>query len=324
MSYDRRVTAPAALFDEKWIVERELGSGGMGRVFRARHAKLDGVVAIKTIHAHLAADSTIVRRFEREARAASALRSRHVVAILEIARLPSGLPYIVMEHLDGKDLDTIRVERGALPIREVVAWTLEACEGIGDAHRAGIVHRDLKPQNLLLANQAEGPPIVKVLDFGLAKALPGGALRVSSDTATAAGGVIGTPFFMSPEQVRSLPTIDGRTDVWSLGATLYELIAGRPPFTAPNLHLLRARILREDPPPLRTFRPEASTELADIVARCMRRDPAARFATMEELASALRSAPLPASESATDTIDEGLTEDTARGPFGDTRRWPPG
>jgi serine/threonine protein kinase len=286
------VSGTIALLDEKWIVEREIASGGMGRIFRARSAKDGRVVALKTIHEALTSDSMIVRRFEREARAIAALRSKHVVAILEVDRLPSGAPYLVMEYLEGKDLETIRQERSVLAIADVVRWSLEACEGIAEAHRAGIIHRDLKPQNLFLANQPDGPPIVKVLDFGLAKALPGGKLPASSDTATATGSVMGTPFFMSPEQIRALPSIDHRTDIWSFGATLFELLTGRTPFNAPNLHLLRARILREDPTPLRKLRPEASLELAEIVDRCLRRAPEERFSSVDEVADALRRAPL--------------------------------
>jgi serine/threonine-protein kinase len=268
-------------FDGKYVIERELASGGMGRVFLAKHTALQRDVAIKLIHADLLDDPAVVPRFEREARTVARMRSRHVVQILDVDWLPTGEPYIVMEYLDGADLGRLVDREGPLPVGDAVRYVLAACEAISEAHAAGIVHRDLKPQNLFLTRGPE--PIIKVLDFGLAKTV---SRETENSIATLAGALVGSPRFMSPEQMLGGP-VDARTDVWAAGATLYYLLVGEGPFDAKELVRLRARILTAQPDSMRGRRPEIPEAFDQIVRRCLQRDPEARFATIDELARAL-------------------------------------
>jgi serine/threonine-protein kinase len=275
----------------KYVLEEELGSGGMGRVFRGRHAGLDRKVAIKLLHPELTSDPTVIKRFEREARAAAALKSPHAVQILDIDYLPSGAPFIVMEYLEGSDLaHLLEKQETMMPLGDAVRYVLEACEAIAEAHSRGIIHRDLKPQNLFLTKVEGGASIVKILDFGLAKRLAQGAGDApgSSDSMTAAGGLVGTPHFMSPEQLRARADIDHRTDIWSIGATLYLLVTGRPPFLATNFHVLAARMLKEDAQPMSKLRADVPAVLDEIVLRCLRKDPGERFQSIDQFAAALR------------------------------------
>jgi serine/threonine protein kinase len=275
----------------KYVLEEELGSGGMGRVFRGRHVGLDRPVAIKLLHVELLSDPVVIKRFEREARAAAALKSRHVVQILDIDYLPSGAPFIVMEYLEGCDLSQL-LERQptAMALADAVRYVLEACDAIAEAHARGIVHRDLKPQNLFLTNVEGADPIVKILDFGLAKRLSiaGRADDSSNDSVTGVGGLIGTPHFMSPEQIRARADIDHRTDIWSIGATLYQLVTGRPPYLATNFHMLAARMLKEEASPMQRLRADVPPILDEIVLRCLCKAPDDRFQSIDQFATSLR------------------------------------
>ncbi len=299
----------------KYRLEEELGSGGMGRVYRARHFALERTVAIKLLHPHLLKDAGIVRRFEREARAAASLRSPHAVKVLDIDWLPSGAPFIVMEYLDGCDLAVLVDREGPLSPPLAVRYMLEACEALAEAHRNGIIHRDVKPQNLFLANEGSAS-VVKVLDFGLAKILKSGSL-LGTDSLTRNGHVLGSPYYMSPEQIRS-SEIDLRTDVWSVGATLYLLLCGHAPFVGPNLAILRARILGDEPKPMALYRAGVSADLEGIVRRCLRADRDERWPTIDELAAALRETALEGATPIASTTDEVAAPLSSSTVFADT------
>ncbi|MBL8609590.1 MAG: protein kinase, partial [Myxococcales bacterium] len=243
----------------KYRVERVLGAGGMGVVLAARHVELGSEVALKVMNLE-GATSEDRARFAREARAAATLKSDHAARVHDVDTLPSGAPYMVMELLEGEDL-AARVDRsGPLEPADVVAWMLQACDALAEAHERGVVHRDLKPQNLFLAERRGGaPPAVKVLDFGLAKVDDRG--QREGDSLTRTSVFMGTPYYMAPEQVRSAKNVDARTDVWALGACMYTLLTGEPPFPGPNVGAICKGILEGAPRPLLDRRPDVSPGL---------------------------------------------------------------
>jgi len=269
----------------KYRVDQVLGLGGMGIVVAATHVQLEQRVALKFLLPTALAHADVVQRFAREARAAVKIHSEHVARVLDVGSLESGAPYMVMEYLEGDDLDRVLKQRGALPISEAVDYLLQACEAIAEAHSHGIVHRDLKPSNLFLANRPSGPPTVKVLDFGISKA----PLSTSEANLTATTGVVGTPLYMSPEQMASSRSVDVRSDIWSLGIVLYELISNQRPFMAESLPELIAAMLQNKPTPLRSHRGEVPPLLEASVMRCLEKDPAQRFSSVAELAWAIAS-----------------------------------
>jgi tRNA A-37 threonylcarbamoyl transferase component Bud32 len=270
----------------KFVVERVLGIGGMGVVVAAHHTHLDQTVAIKFLRRDAAKDEGSVNRFLREARAVSALQSEHVVRVMDAGRLDDGLPYLVMEYLNGLDLDQVLGQRGQLPLEEAVEYLLQSMEAVADAHAAGIVHRDLKPSNLFLTTRSDGSPFVKVLDFGISKALDTTGNKQVSLTATSM--TLGSPLYMSPEQVRSSKSVDARTDVWALGVIAYELLAGVQPFEAETVTGLCAKIVADEPEPLRTIRPDVPAAFEAVVLRCLEKNAGARYQSVVELAVALR------------------------------------
>jgi serine/threonine-protein kinase len=284
---------PATPFSEgevlagKYRVERVLGSGGMGYVVAARHLQLGTGVAIKFLRPEACTDAMTVARFLREARAAARLQSEHVARVIDVATLDSGAPYIVMELLRGEDLAQALARGGPLPVERAAQTMLEACEAVAEAHSLGIIHRDLKPANLFLATRADGSPYVKVLDFGISKTLPTSEGVVSAGAATATGALFGTPYYMSPEQIRSVRAVDARTDVWSLGATLYELLTGRKPFEAASVPAVFVVISSEPPAPPRAHRPDLPVALEAVVLACLEKDPARRVPSVAELARRL-------------------------------------
>jgi serine/threonine protein kinase len=269
----------------KFVVEGVLGSGGMGVVLAARHVQLGQKVAIKILRPDAAASREAIGRFLREARAAVTLQSAHVVRVMDVGTLPGGLPYIVMEHLTGTDLGGLLLERGNLGVEEAVDYVLQAMEAVAEAHALGLVHRDLKPANLFLTTRPDGSGLVKVLDFGISKATEG-ATRDQSLTATSA--VMGSPMYMSPEQLRSSKNVDTRTDIWALGVILYELVAGRCPFEDETVTGLCARIAADPPTPLRQLRADVPPAFEAVVTRCLEKDMRNRPQTVAELAAALR------------------------------------
>lgn len=270
-----------APFAGKYTVERILGQGGMGVVFEARHIRLGQRVAIKVLGSALREYPELVERFEREARAAGSLTSAHAVRVFDIDATDDGTPFIVMELLAGRDLSTIVERDGPQPVARSVRWLIEACDAIAEAHRLGIIHRDLKPSNLFLTD-VDGRQLVKVLDFGIAK-------RVSTQETqiTQAVAPLGTPQYMSPEQVRCAKDVDSRTDVWSLGITLYEMICGQTPFAHESASACIASIAADPVPDPRTFRPDLSDSFTAVLMKALAKNANERFQTVAELVGAL-------------------------------------
>ncbi|MDB4942355.1 MAG: Serine/threonine protein kinase PrkC, regulator of stationary phase, partial [Labilithrix sp.] len=275
---------PGEVLAEKYRVERVLGRGGMGFVVAARNMALGKRVAIKMMLPAAMNVPLALERFEREARAAVQLKSEHVAEVLDIGRLPTGEPYIVMELLDGSDFEAVLEKQHTLPVEEAVDYLLQVCEAVAEAHALGIVHRDLKPKNLFLSHRLDGSPVVKVLDFGISKwTLPDG----DSHSLTRTSDVFGSPNYMSPEQIRSARDVDGRTDVWSIGVILFELLTGRVPFVAESLPQLCSMVLEHDAPLVSTLRPDVPPGVDAIVERCLERAREQRFQGIGELVRAL-------------------------------------
>ena len=276
----------------KYRVDRILGEGGMGVVVAATHEQLEQRVALKFLRPDLVSNVEIVRRFLREARAAVKIQSEHVARVLDVGATESGTPYMVMEYLDGEDLSQVLADRGALPVEETVRFVLEACEAIAEAHSLGIVHRDLKPANLFLARRPSGRSIVKVLDFGISKVPSGG----KDAATTSADALMGSPVYMSPEQMVAPEKVDVRTDVWCLGVVLYEMLSTKLPFEGETMPELVFTVVQKPHLPLRPVRPDIPEGLAAVVDRCLEKNQAHRFASVAELARAL--APFAPSRSA--------------------------
>jgi serine/threonine-protein kinase len=269
----------------KYRVLFPIGEGGMGQVFAAEHVQLGHRVALKVLRPSALESEEAVERFLREGRAAARLQSEHVARVSDVGKLDSGVPYMVMEFLEGRDLAQLLGEQRKLPIDQAVGYIIQAGEAIAEAHNNGIVHRDLKPANLFVTTALDGAPLVKVLDFGISKA--SSLLGAASPQITTTSAIIGSPKYMSPEQMQDSRAVDGRADIWALGSILYEMLAGRLAFDAPTLATTCVQILQADPPPLRTFRDEASPELEGVVMRCLEKNPDERFASVAELVQAL-------------------------------------
>jgi len=214
---------------ERFAIERVLGHGGMGLVVAARHLELGVLVALKFPLPELANHPERCARFVREARAAIQIRSEHVARVMDLSKLADGTPFIVMEYLEGATLSDILSERGPLPVGEAIGILLQACDALAEAHAIGIVHRDLKPSNMSLCHKSGGGTILKVMDFGISKVQAemgdGGDVSI-----TKTGGLVGSPAYMSPEQICDSKNVDARTDVWSLGIILFEMLTARRPF----------------------------------------------------------------------------------------------
>jgi serine/threonine-protein kinase len=263
----------------KYLIERVLGEGGMGVVVAARHLQLDQVVALKFLLPASGARQDTRDRFTREARNAVRLRSEHVARIMDVGTLDSGSPYIVMEYLEGSDLGSVLSQQGKLPIAVAVDYVLQACDAIAEAHALGIIHRDLKPENLFVTRGHDNTSLVKVLDFGISKSMAG-----SDFSATNSQAVIGSPAYMSPEQMRSARLVDPRTDVWALGVILYQLVVGHVPWDGETLPMLCFRITTDPPPP---FPDRQQADFEAVVWRCLEKDPDRRFSSVHALAVAL-------------------------------------
>jgi serine/threonine-protein kinase len=269
----------------KYRVERIIGSGGMGVVVAARHEQLDQLVALKFVRDEALGNQDAVQRFLREARAAVKLKSEHAAKVLDVGTLESGAPYMVMEFLEGRDLGQVLVEQGPLGVEAAAEWIVQACEAVAEAHASGIVHRDLKPQNLFLARSVGGASKVKVLDFGVSKSMTTSDVRGGGLTQTRA--MLGSPLYMSPEQMRSSRDVDARSDVWALGVVLYELLTQRWPFEAESMPELCLKVVSDPPTPITDYRPDAPRPLIEVIERCLQKDPARRYENAAELAAAL-------------------------------------
>jgi len=271
----------------KYRVERVLGAGGMGVVVAAHHVQLDKRVAIKFLLRDALGNAEAVERFAREARAAVKITSEHVARVIDVGTLETGAPYMVMEFLEGHDLAQWVRLRGPLPLEQAVDFVLQACEAIAEAHALGIIHRDLKPANLFIVRGADALHAVKVLDFGISKATAQGG-KGQDVALTRTTAVMGSPLYMSPEQLRSSKNVDARTDVWALGVILYELLVGRLPFEAETVTGLCAKIAADAPTTLRELDASLPATLEAVVMRCLEKNVNQRVSSVAELAAALR------------------------------------
>jgi eukaryotic-like serine/threonine-protein kinase len=274
--------APGQVIGERYRVGQLLGGGGMGVVFAGTHLLLGTPVAVKLIHSDLKDHPEAVQRFLNEARTTAALKGEHIARVFDVGVLASGEPYLVMEHLEGCGLDQYLEQHGPLGQAEAVDIVLQSCEGLAEAHAAGLVHRDIKPANLFLAYRPDGQFTVKILDFGIAKRQHRDAPRLTDP-----GKSLGSPWYMSPEQMLTAHAVDERADVWSLGVLLFELLTNCRPFEGETLAQVCGSVLTAPPPRLREFRDDVASELEDIVLRCLEKEPARRFASVTQLAKAL-------------------------------------
>lgn len=268
---------------EKYRIEAVIGRGGMSVVYLATHLQLEQRVALKVLSAAALLLPEYIVRLEREARAVSHIRSEHVARVHDIGMLAgANVPYLVMEHLTGDDLATILGHHEQLPVDYVAMCVLQACEALAEAHALGIIHRDLKPANLFVTENVDGSPCLKVLDFGISRMTRAPGLSPLTDPGT----VLGTPSYMAPEQMEASAHVDGRSDIWALGAIVYELLVGQPPYSGSSLPQIFVKIMRS-----RTPRPSALRTLPalvdKIVMRCLAIEPDKRYQTVAELAAAI-------------------------------------
>jgi serine/threonine-protein kinase len=274
------------ILDAKYRVDHILGVGGMGVVVAAHHLKLDERVAIKLLLPEALGDTEAIVRFEREARASVKIKNEHIARVTDVATLESGVPYMVMEYLEGEDL-AARLEReGPMAVERAADFVLQACEALSEAHRLGIIHRDLKPANLFCVRRAGGGETIKLLDFGISK-MP--SLRGSGPgmSITKPRSIMGTPVYMSPEQMESVSAVDERSDIWGVGVLLYELLTGKVPFIADNFVDLCLRIGTLPPPPMLTVRPDLPLAFEGVVLKCLQKAREDRFQNVSELMLAL-------------------------------------
>ncbi len=309
------------VLDDKYMLLRTLGEGGMGVVYAAQHVDLREKRAIKVMRSSLLADAERVERFRREARSAARLKSPHVCKVLDVGKLDDGTPYLVLEHLEGKDIKAVLKERRTLPVAEAVGYAIQACDALAEAHRIGIVHRDIKPGNLFLAETPKGGHEIKILDFGVAKVPP---KDVDDDDEEGAGQItqhaqmIGTPAYMAPEQMRAARQVDGRADLWSLGIILYRMLTSEMPFQGKDQLDVITAIMSDPPIPPSRFRRDIPAALEAVLLRCLEKEPERRFQSAEELAGALAPftaiRPAPPNLSPDDDSEETATIAVAR-PF---------
>jgi eukaryotic-like serine/threonine-protein kinase len=267
----------------KYRIERIVGAGGYGRVFAARHLALDQLVAVKVLREHAANSVEVVNRFLREARVVSRMRSEHVSRLLDVGTLPGGgPPFIVLEYLEGEDLQSRLLRSGPLPVNDAVDHVLQACHALAEAHALGVVHRDLKPANLFVTRAVDGTPLTKVLDFGIAK-IRAGAVGLPHMSLTKSHHMLGSPEYMSPEQMLAPRTVDARSDIWALGVCLFELMSSRMPFEGENPGDMCLKITQEPAPSLSSVVPAVPRELSAIVERCLAKKAADRFGGVVDL-----------------------------------------
>lgn len=274
------------IIDGKYRIIRLLGEGGMGAVYEGENTRIHRRVAIKVLHANVAAQGEAVARFEREAQAAGRIGSDHIVEVLDLGALSSGDRYLVMEYMDGEGLGDRIKQRGRLTPEELMPIAQQLLIGLGAAHGAGIIHRDLKPDNVFLLKSRGGhADFVKLLDFGISK-----FNQLSGDSGfsmTRTGAVMGTPYYMAPEQAKGSRELDHRVDLYAVGVILYEALTGQVPFNADTFNELLFKIVLEEPRPLAAVDPTIDAGFAAIVTKAMARDPALRFQTAQEFQAAL-------------------------------------
>jgi eukaryotic-like serine/threonine-protein kinase len=280
--------APGQVVGAKWRIVRLLGRGGMGAVYEAQNTSIGKRAALKFIDVEFARNPEIAVRFQREAEAASLVESAHIVHVFDSGTTDDGIPYIVMELLRGEDLRSRLRRFGRLPPHEAAHIVAQTLRGLIRAHEAGIVHRDLKPDNIFLVDRDDDPLFAKIVDFGISKVTRRSASAPGTGTLTRQGVVLGTPFYMSPEQAQALPDVDERTDLWALGAILFECLAGKPPFAGDAYEQIIVAICTSDAPDLTAIDPAIPAPLAAVVRRALSRDRSKRFGSAKEMLEALQ------------------------------------
>lgn len=265
---------------KRYRIDQLLAEGGMALVYRGWHLPLDEPIAIKILKQDYAANEEAVTRFLQEARAGALLRGKNVAQVLDIGRLESGPPFMVTELLQGHDLQELLDDRGRLPVSTTLRLVKDICSAVADIHQSGIVHRDLKPANIFVARDGNGEPLIKLLDFGIAKRLDG---RDLNDTKNS----LGSPHYMAPEQIVSAEAVGVHADIWSLGIVLFELLTGRVPFDAATVPAQCAQVLQAPCPAPSEFAPEIPAALDAVILRCLEKEPQARFSSALELRDAL-------------------------------------
>jgi serine/threonine-protein kinase len=267
----------------KYKLVRLLGKGGMGEVYEAQHSVIGRRFAIKFLHPHLAANSEVVARFQREAQAAGSLENENIAAVVDAGTADDGAPFLVMEYLDGEDLAHLLVRGGPLPVPRAAYIIIQACRGLAAAHGRGIVHRDLKPENLFICKRNDASDLIKVLDFGIAKLHAGSAGTGLTQTGT----TMGTPYYMSLEQARGAKEVDQRTDIYALGVILYEILSGAKPHPGDSYNEILYHVLTQEPAPLDSIRPELPAGLSAVVQKAMAREAGERYPSAADLTAAL-------------------------------------
>jgi serine/threonine-protein kinase len=269
---------------DRYVIEEQLGSGGMGVVYRARHASIGQNVCIKVLRRSVAADPRVAQRFLREAQLAARAGSPHIVQVHDFATTDDGRPFFVMEHLEGKDLEATLNEETKLPTDRALSIAHQILEAVGVAHDKGILHRDLKPANVFLTPAPDGSDFVKILDFGIGKVMG----DASAEQLTRTGMLMGTPFYMAPEQFAGAKDVGERGDLYSVAVILYEMLSGKLPHDGDTLTELLTRITSEVPVPLSVLEPDVPPGIASVIERGLSKDPDGRYASAKEMADALR------------------------------------
>ncbi|MBX3231776.1 MAG: serine/threonine protein kinase [Labilithrix sp.] len=267
----------------KYLVEKLIGEGGVGIVVAAQNVELGDRVALKFLRKEMLERSDVVGRFMFEAKAACSIKSENVATVFDVGRTPEGVPFLVMEFLEGRDLASIIAESGSLEVRDVAEWGMQTCEALAVAHAKGIVHRDIKPENLFVEVR-NGMRSIKVLDFGISKVALTGNFLSSSIPLVKTQNMMGTPLYMSPEQVRSPEQVDPRTDIWSLGVVLYEALTGALPYVADTITELCAAILEQPTTPIVKYRNDLPPDLMRVIERCLEKDMEKRYQNVAEVA----------------------------------------
>jgi serine/threonine-protein kinase len=275
--------APGDTVGGRYRVGKVIGEGGMGIVFEATHLGLETEVALKVIRSDLGSDAEFVLRFVNEARAAALLKGEHIARVYDVGTLESGEPYLVMERLEGIGLEAFLEHVGPLEPAAAVRLLLEVCEGLAEAHALSLVHRDIKPANLFLSRYPDGRTVLKILDFGIAKRLTDKRRRTLTDPAQS----LGSPWYMSPEQMMDSAHVDARTDIWSLGVLLYELLTGEHPFDGRSVPEVCAKVLRGPAPSVRELRRDVDRGLDAVILGCLEKDPERRLPDVRTLAESL-------------------------------------
>jgi serine/threonine-protein kinase len=275
---------PGAMIAGRYCVLRKIADGGMGVLYACEDMVLERAVAVKLMQRAIANDPVLSERLLREARLAAQLK-KHVAQVFDCGTLPTGEPYIVMELLRGRDLYSILRDTGPLAPSQLANYMLEVCAGLEEAHERGIIHRDLKPENLFCAEEPDGSVVLKIVDFGVSKQLTSDRMRAQTNPTES----VGSPQYMSPEQITTPSEVDPRTDIWSLGVVMFELLTGCAPFNGKHPAQVCASVLRDPIPPFSDFRNDLPPALEAIVLRCLERNRARRFQRVTELAHALSS-----------------------------------